>query len=96
MKCQRSGYCCIQYDVAIVVDPELGIREDNIRMKLTGERCMHLRGDKPGEHSCAVHHYPWYEETPCYRHSQIEQRDTPCRLGSYIVKKYNTGHENQS
>ena len=79
--------------VIIVDDPELGPVEGNLRPLNfkpfeEKERCPHLRGDKPGEYSCAVHDKPWYPETPCFSHGQIEQSpDDPCRMGEHILKQ---------
>jgi len=78
--------------VVIVVDPELGLADNNLKgigFKLgQPERCPHLQGDKPGSYSCAIHDRPWYPETPCYSHGQIEKSpNDPCRIGTYLVKK---------
>jgi len=87
MKCLRCGYCCKNYSVVIVDDPEIGITEDNLILHNgDGRPCKHLLGDKTGEYSCAVHDCPWYKETPCYMHGQIELKNTNCRLGEYILK----------
>lgn len=78
--------------VVIVDDPELGIDPENLKSIGTKvpDRCPHLRGDRPGEHSCAVHNYPWYKDTPCASHGQIEKSpDTECRTGRYILDKEN-------
>lgn len=48
--------------------------------------CPHLLGEKPGKYSCAIHNEPWYKETPCFKHSQIEAKDSSCRMGTYILK----------
>jgi hypothetical protein len=88
MKCLRCGHCCKRYAVIIVDNPELGVDDiDNLVPHMgTGEPCKHLLGDKPGEYACAVHDYPWYTETPCYRHGQIESDpETPCRMGVYVL-----------
>ncbi len=86
MKCLRSGYCCINYDVVIVTDPKLGIVEGNAAHKPAGEPCPHLIGSKPGKYSCAIHAYPWYKQTPCYEFTQIEQTiNSPCRMGEYVL-----------
>jgi len=87
MKCLRCGYCCKAYLVVTVDDPEKGISEDNLKVNSgDGTPCQHLRGDKPGEYSCAIHNYPWYHETPCFAHGQIEQNeDDECRLGRYLL-----------
>lgn len=86
MKCLRCGYCCIHLEVIIVDDPKLGPVENNLISKHTGERCKHLRGDKPGEHSCVIHNEPWYDETPCAQFTQIEKKNTNCRLGEHFTK----------
>ena len=86
MKCLRCGYCCKNYCVAIVDDPNKGIHEDNIVIHEGNGPCKHLCGNKPGDHSCAIHDEPWYRETPCARHSQIENRDSPCRMGVYVLQ----------
>ncbi len=87
MKCLRCGHCCKTYSVMIIDDPEKGITEDNIIHHEGKGPCKHLIGDKPGNYSCSIHHYSWYEETPCSSHGQIERRDSNCRMGEYILKK---------
>ena len=92
MKCLRCGYCCTQYFTVIVVDPDKYDPDDpdesNLRgIDLSKERCPHLRGDIPGEYSCAIHHYPWFADTPCGMHTQFERSDSPCRIGTQIMKK---------
>lgn len=76
--------------VVIVDDPELGIDPENLKsigLKVP-DRCQHLQGDRPGEHSCSVHHFPWYGETPCATHGQIEKSpDDECRMGRHILDK---------
>jgi len=77
--------------VVIVDDPEKGIDSENLKavgFEKSPERCQHLQGDRPGEHSCAIHHYPWYKDTPCYSHGQIEKSPTDeCRMGRYLLNK---------
>jgi len=90
MQCQRSGYCCIKYDVIIVNDPTLGIVDNNLIAKNSDVRCQHLLGEKPGEFSCAIHNEPWYKKTPCFSHCQIEDGDNKCRLGEHVIE---TGFE---
>jgi len=86
MICLRCGYCCKQYMVVVVDDPKRGITNDNLKARKGDEPCQHLQGDKPGEFSCALHDYPWYKETPCFSHGQIEQKNSNCRLGEYILQ----------
>lgn len=95
MKCLRCGHCCIKYAVVIVDDPELGPVDGNLiaRTGLDGP-CQHLRGDKPGEYSCAIHHYDWFPDTPCGQFTQMETHpDTPCRMGEYLLAQ-ETDHAN--
>lgn len=88
MVCLRCGYCCINYDVIIVDDPAKGPAEGNLKHKPSRQRCQHLLGDGLGNYSCAIHDEPWYPETPCFRHGQIEKSaDTPCRMGAYLLQK---------
>lgn len=84
MICLRSGYCCIQLDVVIVDDPDLGIVEGNLKHKPGGEKCQHLVG-AAGKHSCAVHDRGWYKDTPCHEYGQVERGNTPCRIGEHIL-----------
>ena len=73
--------------VGIVDNPQNGIQEGNLIVHDGGGPCKHLTGDKPGEYECAVHHFKWYKKTPCFAHTQIENGDTPCRMGVYILKQ---------
>lgn len=84
MICLRCGYCCINYCVVIVDDPEKGIEKDNFVVhEGNREPCKHLGGDKLGEYFCKIHDRPWYNETPCYNHGQIEKGNTECRIGRH-------------
>lgn len=78
------------YDV-IIIKPE-AIKDGKTRFipknmmhKPSGEACPHLRWEDDGKATCTIHHLKWYKKTPCFRHSQIEQGDTPCRMGVYIT-----------
>lgn len=85
MRCLRCGYCCTTLLAVIVVDPDKGIRESNLRgINMLEERCPHLKGDKPGEYSCAIHDRPWYSETPCAQY-QSHWPDQVCKMGDYLV-----------
>jgi hypothetical protein len=69
-----------------VDDPEKGLDDDNIIMHDGNGPCKHLSGDKPGEYSCNIHKKSWYKETPCFKHTQVENDPTEeCRLGRYIL-----------
>ena len=88
MICLKCGYCCIKYEVIIVNNPELGIKEDNLITKSAGDRCKHLIGDKIGEYQCSIHFYKWYKETPCFAFGQVEEdKSDLCRIGIYTLKK---------
>lgn len=96
MICLRCGHCCFQYAVVIVDDPKKGIVDTNFRIKSEpGERCPHIRGNKPGKYSCAIHNEPWYCETPCASHGQTERSpNTPCRLGKFLLNSEESKNEN--
>jgi len=86
MICLRCGHCCKAFMVPIVDDPEKGVAKDNIMMhKGEGEPCKHLRGDKPGEYSCAIHDKEWYNGTPCFFYGQVEHGNQECRIGRYML-----------
>jgi len=88
MICLRCGYCCQTSSVVIVIDPDKGPVEGNLKaIDCLEEKCPHLRGDKPGEFSCAVHDKEWYEETPCFSHGQIERGNENCRMGEYVIAR---------
>ena len=87
MICLQCGYCCMNLFVTIVDNPELGIVEGNFHTYTEPERCKHLRGNKIGEYSCAIHNYPWYKDTPCYDYTQIETANRNCRTGEYQLKQ---------
>lgn len=87
MRCFRCGYCCTKLLAVIVVDPDAPevFDESNLRgINMLEERCPHLRGDKPGEYSCAIHDRPWFGETPCADY-QSHNGDQPCRMGDFLV-----------
>jgi len=88
MKCLRCGYCCCHLMVTIVDNPELEdpIVEGNIIANMgNGVPCKHLEGSKAGEYSCKIHNKKWYVKTPCYSHGQIENYNSECRIGKYIL-----------
>ena len=85
MKCLHCGYCCTNLFVVIVDDPKLGIVKENLKQKEEG-RCQHLDDDN----MCRIHDMPWYKDTPCFDYTQIEQGDTNCRTGEYMLNKKQT------
>jgi len=86
MKCLQCGYCCYRSWVVIVDDPKKGVVESNlIEHKGDGTPCKHLIGNKENGFECAIHNEPWYKQTPCYSHGQIEQDvNDVCRMGEYV------------
>lgn len=90
MKCLHCGYCCIYLSVMIIDDPAKGLAEGNI-IHHPGNNgpCKHLMGDTVGEYTCAVHHFDWYQQTPCNDFDQLGGKPTDeCRLGRYHIDKY--------
>ena len=88
MVCLRCGYCCKKLFVVIPKDPSKGLREDNLIVHMGDGPCIHLKGDKPGKYSCAIHDKKWYKRTPCFQHGQIEKDvNQLCRTGNFILNK---------
>jgi len=96
MKCLRCGYCCIQLMVTIVkpefIDEDLDFDNlsviDKVIMKESGKWCpyLELNGE---EYSCKVHNKPWYKDTPCFAHTQIENSiDDECRMGAGVTNRF--------
>ena len=85
MICLRSGYCCINYDVMIVDDLSKGIIKDNIVHKSSGVECKHLKFNGL-EAECLAHNEDWYKETPCFEFTQIESKNTNCRVGELKLR----------
>lgn len=88
MICLKCGYCCKNCCVVIVDDPEKYITKDNLIIHNgQGIPCKHLNGSEPGKYSCNIHDKPWYKETPCFSHGQIERNvEDVCRMGEYVLK----------
>mgnify|MGYP000988315388 CR=1 FL=1 len=97
MICLRCGYCCKHSFVVVIADPDKGYDEDNpdesnvLMLNGDGTPCPYLKGDRPGEYFCAVHDKEWYDKTLCYAHNQIEEKDSFCRIGEYMIKKLENG-----
>lgn len=93
-ECCRCGYCCFQYDVIIIHPDTVANQGNNINVnrlskndmmhKESGKKCPFFEWD--GEVAvCKIHHYSWYENTPCFAHLT----DSPykrCYLGEHIIK----------
>lgn len=90
MKCLHCGYCCLNLFVVIVVNPDLGIIDTNLKaIDCLKERCPHLRGNKPGHYSCAIHHYDWFSETPCAQYQSHEfYKDQLCHVGKCLTYQH--------
>jgi hypothetical protein len=94
MVCLRCGYCCFGYDV-IIVDPKVITKTFKLHSDLSEELihkpcnqfCPHQTWDKDTS-ICKLHQFKWYKQTPCFQHSQLEAKNTNCRLGEYLRKKY--------
>ena len=86
MQCLRCGRCCVDYDV-MIIKPEFinefsieNPQDHMIMHKPHGMKCPHLSLE--GEEAiCSVHHFPWFESTPCYEFTQIGHPHDPCRIG---------------
>lgn len=95
MICLRCGYCCIIHNVVIVKPEVFKERQFKRLSQLTisdfivkgmGE-CPYLSWDSK-EASCQIHDEPWYKETPCFSHGQIETSPMDlCRIGDHLRKK---------
>ena len=83
MICLRCGYCCINYPVAILSNPD---KNNKIEFKSGDITCKHLIGETPGEFSCKIHNNKQYKKTPCYSHAQFERKNSNCRLGEYFLQ----------
>ena len=88
MQCLRCGWCCCNLAVVIVDDPAKGVSEYNLIFhEGKGKWCKHLKQLSDGSYTCKIHDEPWYEETPCAQHTQIEHKDSPCRMGVYVLSR---------
>lgn len=85
MKCLRCGYCCFNYDVIIMIDLKKKIEQGNVELKRRKERCRHITGNVVGQYSCLIHDSKYYGQTPCFDHGQIEESDSDCRMGKWIL-----------
>jgi len=93
MICLHCGYCCIECAV-IIIKPESvkenlrinKLTENDAQLKDSKVECPHLEWIR-GKAKCKIHHYKWYKQTPCFKHGQIEHKNTNCRMGEYILKQ---------
>jgi len=96
MKCLHCGWCCFMYDVIIIAPTyatekfkmsDINSENENLIAlhKPTGKACPHVE-ERDELYFCKIHSMPWYKETPCYSHSQIESNSNDnCRMGEYIL-----------
>ena len=94
MICLNCGYCCIKSSVVIVkprkVDEHVNFEDERTFMfKKSDRKCPHLKIDEDtSQTSCNIHHFDWYEKTPCFSHTQMEKSpDEKCRIGEYVAKQ---------
>jgi len=96
MICVHCGYCCIKLCV-VTINKEYAtetfklknLSEENTLVSMSDEACPHVTLDN-GKFLCGVHDMPWYKDTPCASHGQIEESPSSiCRMGEYIQKNKN-------
>ena len=92
MICLHCGYCCVQHDVVIIHPTyinEINTEDDidrHMLMHKPGQiACPHLYESDDNKLLCQIHDKPWYNSTPCAKHTQIERENTECRIGRYII-----------
>lgn len=92
MICQRTGYCCINLFVVVVIPEENG--KLWLYSKPAGVQCPNLAFDEEGKASCSTHEAPWFEQTPCHRYQNSNEdpdfwlkRGKPCMLGPLRQKQ---------
>ena len=93
MKCLRCSYCCTMYDVIIIapnrVTVNLDLTDESVYMhKPTGFKCPHLTF-VDGKAHCRIHQFSWFKDSPCDQFTQVENGDTNCRIGEYMLNKKN-------
>ena len=96
MICLKCGYCCVKYGVVIInpkyINEELDFEDPDFEKKLqfkeSDKWCPHLIEKSKFIYSCKIHKKPWYKNTPCFNHTQIESSDiSKCRMGNYVNGK---------
>ena len=88
MRCLKCGWCCKHLPVAIIADPKLGYRKDNVELhEAKGEPCKYLRGSEPGNYECAIHSEPWFHKTPCASHNTIFGDKIDCAMGQHLLQE---------
>ena len=88
MICLRCGRCCVDYLVTIVRPESVNKKwAEMTALDFTNLKgvCPHLNIEYEGT-SCSIHNKEWYDKTPCYAHTQIEVKNSPCRLGEFSIK----------
>ena len=91
MKCQRSGFCCVAMAVIVIVPGSDGAMA---AMKPDGVVCPHLSVEH-GQVSCAVHHHPDFEGSPCHVYGNSDydpdflcKRGQPCSVGKFVKENF--------
>lgn len=93
MICQRTGYCCINLFVVVVI-PEEETGKLWLYSKPAGVQCPNLSFDEERKASCAVHAEPWFKTTSCHRYQNSDEdpdfwmkRGKPCMIGPLRQKQ---------
>jgi hypothetical protein len=97
MQCLRCGYCCVAYDVIVMIEvlTPKGRKTLKACHKPSSIRCPRLEGpDERGQFSCKVHDRKEYKSSPCYAYGNPEidpdyagSEDSPCRIGAHLSAK---------
>lgn len=106
--CHRCGYCCIKYSVSIL-RPDFvkyfdgkDLQNEMIIFKHGNVPCPHLLWDKHHKAVCKIHHYSWFQSTPCNKHNWegssfqcdlwVEAEKTTTREGTHWDTRYYQGY----
>ena len=75
-----------------IIDGKVDFNDkDTYQFKESGIVCPHLRWDNR-KFKCAIHQYDWYKETPCYEFTQIEDKNSDCRIGRHAIDTIGISH----
>ena len=96
MICVNCGLCCYDYVVVIVKKEYINEDIDNMNLHPDGMDALTIKSSNTPcpylfwinrKSRCKVHGKRWYKHTPCFDFGQIEESNTVCRLGEYVLKK---------
>lgn len=98
MVCLKCGHCCYWFNIRIIrpqyifkiVNKE-DITPEKLMLKPGRVFCPYLKKDDE-QFCCSVHHHPWFKFTGCYSFIQIENDNSPCRIGNWY---FNDIHGNE-